>query len=302
MTDQTGSGKTEPTASNALLKGMVLGLIGVMIFGGTLPGTRIAVETFGAGFLTFGRAFFAALAAVMILFLLKRRFPREHFASLLFIGLTLVFGFPGFVTLAMTTVPASHGGVVLAILPLGTAVFASIFAGERPSVLFWLCGITGALLVIIFSLRDGGWNFETGDIWLLAAAITASCGYVISGKLSAQMPGWEVICWALLFMGPVSLIGVYHFWEPVYLSAPSKQVWAFAYVSFGSMLIGFFFWNAGLQIGGISRVGQLQLLQPFFTLAISAVLLGETITLEMIGFAIAVVGVVVLGRKAKVAR
>lgn len=288
-------------AKNSLL-GLVLGLIGVAIFAGTLPATRIAVTSFDAGFLTFGRALIAGLAAVICLLAMRKKLPRQHLGSLLFAGLALVFGFPGFMTLAMYTVPAAHGGVVLGILPLATAVFATILAGERPSPLFWFCAVVGAVLIIIFTLREGGWRFAIGDLWLLIAGITASAGYVVSGKLSAHMPGWEVISWALILFLPASALGSMFFWQPAYLEAPAPQNWAFAYVSLGSMFVGFFAWNTGLQLGGIAKIGQLQLLQTFFTLAIAGVVVGEKISLEMLGFASAVLIVVLVGRKAQVVR
>ena len=295
------SNATPDDQHNSFL-GFVLGLTGVVIFAGTLPATRIAVVSFDAGFLTFGRALIAGLAAVLCLIAMRKKLPRRHLGALLFAGLTLVFGFPGFMTLAMLTVPASHGGVVLGILPLATAVFATILAGERPSPLFWLCGVVGAALIIIFTLRDGDWGFAIGDFWLLIAGITAAAGYVVSGKLSSHMPGWEVISWALILYLPVSAIGVLYFWQSEYLHAPAPQMWAFTYVSLGSMFLGFFAWNTGLKLGGIAKVGQLQLLQTFITLALAAVFVGEEISLEMLGFAAAVLITVLVGRKAQVAR
>ena len=282
--------------------GLVFGLVGVLLFAGTLPATRIAVASFDAGFLTFGRAFVASIAAGICLLSRRKKFPRNHMWSLIFAGLMLVYGFPGFMTLAMISVPASHGGVVLGILPLSTAIFAVILAGERPSLLFWLCGIIGAVLIVIFTLKHSHWVFQAGDLWLLIAALCASAGYVISGKLSHQMPGWEVICWCLVIFVPISATGMYAFWKPGYLVVPAPQLGAFAYVSLGSMFLGFFAWNAGLKLGGIARVGQLQLLQTFFTLGIAALLLDEKITLETFGFAIAVLVTVLAGQKTRVTK
>jgi len=283
------------------LLGYAFGALGVVIFGGTLPMTRLGTETFDPWFLTVARAAIVSIASIIVFIILKRRFPTPHLATLFMIGVFLVFGFPGFMAVAMTSVPASHGGVVLGILPLSTAVFAVILAGERPSPLFWICGIIGAVLIIIFALRDGGWGFETGDFWLLLAGLCASIGYVMSGKLTRHMPGWEVVSWALVLTAPITIIASYALWEPSYWQADTRAVSALAYVSFGSMYLGFFAWNAGLQLGGIARIGQLQLFQTFVTIAISAILLGETITLEMLAFATAVFLAVFIGRKAQVA-
>lgn len=280
--------------------GYALGLIGVVIFSGTLPATRFAVETFDPWFITFGRAALATAFAMATLTLLRRQLPRKHVPALLLAGLLLVYGFPGFMGLAMLTVPSSHGGVVLGILPLATAVFATLWAGERPSPLFWLCAIIGSVLIIIFALLDGAWGFAIGDLWLLFAGLAASAGYVISGKLSRNMPGWEVICWALVLTAPASFLATFLTWEPAYRDASASALWAFVYLGLGSMFLGFFAWNAGLALGGMARVGQLQLFQTFFTVALGAWLLGETVTLETWGFAFAILVVVLLGRKARV--
>ena len=217
-------------------------------------------------------------------------------------GLLLVFGFPLMSTIAMQTVPAAHGGVVLGVLPLTTSIFAALIGGERPSVLFWLCGMAGAALVVCFAIRDSGMSLSAGDIWLFMAGIAASLGYVISGKVARHMPGWEVICWALVLTAPLSIAGTAMLFHHDYLHAPASAVAALAYLSFGSMFLGFFAWNVGLAMGGIARVSQVQLLQAFVTIAISALMLGEVITGETLLFALAVMAVVMLGRKTRVAR
>ncbi len=206
----------------------------------------------------------------------------------------------------MVSVPAAHGGVVLGVLPLATAVAAVIVNGERPSPAFWLLAVLGAGLVAVFALRDspGGLHggFAAGDIWLAAAAASAALGYAISGRLARQMPGWEVISWALLIALPVAAPLTFMFWQPGYLAAPGGHWAALGYLAAFSMFLGFFAWNAGLALGGVARVSQVQLLQTFITLAISAALLGETISGEMFSFALAVSAIVLLGRKVRVGR
>jgi drug/metabolite transporter (DMT)-like permease len=282
--------------------GLALGLLGVVIFGGTLPATRIALETFSPWFITFGRAALASIAAAILLAALRRRLPAKDVPALLLAGLMLVFGFPVLSSIAMQTVPASHGGVVLGILPLATSIFAALFGGERPSPLFWLCGVAGAALVVAFAVRDSAMVLTGGDVWLFLAGLAASFGYVVAGMLSRRMAGWEVICWALVLTAPASVVGVILTFSGDYLAAPAPQLAALAYLSFGSMFLGFFAWNVGLALGGIARVSQAQLLQCFVTLAISAFLLGETVTWQTVGFALAVITIVALGRKARVAR
>ncbi|MBZ5758531.1 MULTISPECIES: DMT family transporter [Rhizobium] len=288
-----------PFADRPQLLGLALGLIGVLIFSATLPFTHIALEGFSPAFITFGRALVASAAAIVTLLVLRRPLPRGHFGQLFAAGLCVVFAFPGFSSIAMQTIPASHGAVVLGLLPLLTAIFAAIIDGERPGILFWICGVIGATLVVSFSVTQNGFQMQPGDLWLFAAAVIVALGYVLLGRLSRSLSGWEAICWALVVTLPISLIGTamtasngFH--------APTVTAWgAFAYLGLMSMFAGFLFWNAGLAIGGIGRVAQVQLMQTFFTLGISALLLGEHVGLETVGFAMLVAFVVWLGRKAR---
>lgn len=289
-----------PSSPKRPLAGLALGFVGVVIFGATLPVTRLALTGFDPAFITFSRAFLAGLASALVLLVSRKRFPRADFPSFAMIGATLVFGFPGFVNVAMQTVPASHGGIVLGVLPLLTAIFAALIGGEKPGLAFWLWGITGAALVLAFTLRGGGFQPGIGHIWLGCAAVVSAFGYVVSGKLARQMPGWEVIAWALVLCLPFTGLGSLLAWGAGVHAPNSAALWALAYLAFGSMFAGFFFWNAGLAMGGIARVGQVQLLQTFVTLGISALLLGETITPVMLVFATAVAVVVWCGRKARV--
>ncbi len=286
--------------SNHPLAGLALGFIGVVIFGATLPATHFALEGFSPAFITFGRAAAAAIVAGAALLAMGKRFPRKHAGTLFLAGLLLVYGFPGFSSVAMQTVPASHGGVVLGLLPLMTATFAALFGGERPGLAFWAWSIAGAVLVVTFSLSGADIEPGLGDLWLGFAALSASCGYVISGKLARTMPGWEVISWALVVTAPISIAGTLFVWNSGVSDPGATASMALAYLSLGSMFAGFIFWNWGMAIGGIARVGQVQLLQSFVTLGLSAWLLGEIIKPVTLGFALAVALVVWMGRKAKV--
>jgi drug/metabolite transporter (DMT)-like permease len=183
---------------------------------------------------------------------------------------------------------------------LATAVFAALIAGERPSGAFWAWGMAGAALVVAFALRDSGKGLTPGDAWLFASGLCAALGYVIFGKLSREMPGWEVICWAMVVALPISVIGSLFSWRAGFAAASPTSIAALFYLAFFSMFLGFFAWNAGMAMGGIARVSQVQLLQTFVTLAVSALLLGETIAPSMLGFALMVGAVVWMGQRARI--
>lgn len=295
-------------------EGLLLGLVGVTAFGLTLPATRFVVPYLDPLFIGPGRAVVAAVAAALVLASTRQRQPtRWELKRLGLVSLCVVVGFPIFSALAMEQVPASHGGVVLGVLPLATALAARVIAHERPSAGFWLVSGLGAALVVGYAISEGLGRVGTGDLALLAALIVTAVGYALGGQLSKTLGGWQVICWALVLGLPVVLVPAV-IWAPIWqadawfaadwglLAAVPTRVWlVFLYLALVSQLIGFFFWNAGLAIGGIVRVGQTQLLQPFITIGASAWLLRERIDSATLIVAVLVVGIVAIGRHMPVA-
>lgn len=282
--------------------GMWLGFLGVAIFAGTLPATRLAVAGLHPFFITAGRAAAAGVLALAVLLVLRRPWPRAHLRTLLLVAVMLTAGFPALMAFSLQTVPAAHGAVVLGILPLTTAAAASLLLGERPSWRFWICAIAGTVIVVAFALRDSGGTAAIGDMYMFLAALCASVGYVYSGRLARGMPGWEVICWVLVVALPATL-PVTLWVAPADLGSVPASAWmGFAYVALFSMFIGFFAWNAGLAMGGVARVSQVQLLQTFITLGLATVINGERLDLATILVAVVVVVIVALGSKARVAR
>ena len=208
--------------------------------------------------------------------------------------------FPFLMAVALTTVGASHGSVVLGILPLATACVAVAITHERPKPLFWIASLAGAAIVIAFALRQGGGALSAGDLLLFGAVAASAIGYGFSGRLTAQMPGWEVISWVLVIALPLSLPAA-ALTMPADLTAIPGESWlALLYVAIFSQWVGFFAWNAGLAMGGIAKVSQVQLLQPFVTFAFATVVNDEAITLQVVLFAAAVVGVVAISSRTRV--
>jgi drug/metabolite transporter (DMT)-like permease len=283
---------------------MLLGLAGVALFSLTLPFTRMAVAELDPVFVAFGRALgAAALAGLWLLWQRAPLPPRSAIAPLALVAAGCIIGFPLLTSVAMRTLPASHGAVLVGVLPLVTALYAALRGYERPSAGFWLVAALGSGMVVAFALTQGGGHFQRADLLVFAAVAAAAVGYAEGGRLSRSMGGQQVISWALLLAAPVA--------GALLLSLPASRwpapgtagigAWlGFAYVTVFSMFIGFFFWYRGLALGGVARVGQVQLLQPFMSLAAAALLLGEPLTLANCAFALAVVGVVFVGRKMQV--
>jgi drug/metabolite transporter (DMT)-like permease len=284
--------------------GLLLGVIGMCLFAGTLPATRLAVSGFNPLFLTVARAALAGSAGLIVLLITRRRLPpRSLWLEIFVAAVCTVVGFPLFAALAMMTVPAAHGGVVLGILPLATATAAAVFAHERPSLGFWLASAIGAIIVLTFMLRrNAGETFSAGDLFLLGTVASGALGYTFSGRLAARMPGWEVISWQVVIFLPLAALATFALW-PADIASVAISSWAgLGYVGLVSQYTAFFVFNAALAIGGIARVGQVMLLQPFVIVALALPVNGEPINIETILFAAAVVATVLIGQRMRVVR
>jgi drug/metabolite transporter (DMT)-like permease len=284
--------------------GLLLGFIGMCLFAGTLPATRLALAGFDAFFLTVARVALAGSAGLVLLSVTRCRIPpRSLWPELFGAALCTVVGFPLLAALAMVTVPAAHGGVVLGIIPLATAAAAAIFAHERPSIGFWLASATGAILVLTFILhRNGGGSVSAGDLFLLGTVACGALGYTLSGRLTAVMPGWEVISWQVVIFFPIAALATFFLWPSDIASTPISALAGLGYVGFVSQYLAFFVFNAAMAVGGIARVGQVMLLQPFVIVALASPVNGEPIDVETIVFATAVVAVVLVGQRMRVSR
>jgi len=292
-----------PPVVGSPVEGLGLGLLAVLLFGLTLPFTRLAVAGHDPLFVSLGRAVLAALLAAVVLAVMRPSFPPQPlWGRLLRYSLGVVLGFPLLATLAMKHAPAAHGGVILAVLPLATAMASVPVAGERPSLAFWLWGALGSALVLVYAVMAGGGagGLHIADLLLFAAVASAAWGYAEGGVLARHIGGWQAISWALVVSAPVMLAALWLLGGPINWQAPVSAWAGFFYVSIFSMFIGFFAWNRALALGGIARIGQLQLLQTFVTLAGAALLNGERVGPLEIGFAVAVVAVVAAGWRTRV--
>ena len=278
--------------------GWISGFIGVVIFSGSLPATRVAVMDFDPVFLTVARAAIAGLLAVALLLMFREKRPaRGDLASLAIVAFGVVLGFPLLTALALKHVTSAHSIVFIGLLPLATAIFAVLRGGERPRPAFWLFSCLGSALVAGFALSQGVSASPVGDLLMLAAIVACGLGYAEGAKLSRRLGGWQVISWALVISLPVMLVLAFSTMPPS-LTGIGGAAWAgLAYVSLFSMLIGFIFWYRGLALGGIAAVGQLQLLQPFFGLVLAASLLDEQVSGVMLVVTVGVVLCVAGARK-----
>lgn len=265
-----------PTQPPSAVSGTVLAAVGVTTFSLTFPATAWALEGFGPWSTTSLRLGLAGLMAATSLTVLGARVPtREHWGSLAIVACGVVLGFPLLTTLALETSSTSHAAVVVGVLPLATAAYNSWRHGTRHSPFFWGAAGVGATVVAGFAAWESGGRLVTGDLLLLAALLVCAAGYGEGGRLARELPGWQVISWALALCLPLSLLGAALSLsvEPVELT--TRSVLGVAWLACGSQWLGLVVWYRGMAAIGVGRASQLQLAQPLLTLVWSVLLVGE---------------------------
>lgn len=286
------------TPTTAEGQGLLFGMLGILAFSFTLPFSRIAAPQLGGLFVGIERAVLAAVLAIILLLIRRERWPeRRHWRPIWIVALGTVLGFGPLSSLAMQYLPAAHGVVVIGLLPAVTAVMAVLRADERPPRTFWFACALGVIAVLIFAVAQGAGHLQWGDALLLAAVIAAGVGYAEGAQLTKEIGGWRVVSWALVFSIPLLLLisillYAWHGWP----KGDAAAWWSMLYLGSVSMFVGFFAWYRGLAVGGVARIGQLQLVQPVFSLVWAAILLGEHISTGTILASILVIASAALSR------
>lgn len=305
MQAQAGIAAASPSLRRTAFwrSGWPLGFAGILTFSLTLPLTRLAVGTPDAPqldslFVALGRAVVAAALSAAYLLAARAAWPkRADWPALAVTAGGVVFGFPLLTSIAMRHVEAVHASVIVGILPLATAAVAAVLHRQRPSAAFWLCAAAGSALVVAFAVlrSSSGLQLHPADGLLFAAMVCGAVGYAKGAQLSQRMPAEQVICWALLLSLPVTVPAAMATWPAQPVAARSWA--AFAYLGVFSMWLGFFAWYRGLAQGGTVRISQVQLVQPFLSMLFAVPLLGESLDAMTLGFALAVIATVFIGRR-----
>ena len=285
-------------------KGNLLGILAVISFSLTLPFTKSLTGSLSFYEIGILRALIASSMALFIIIYKKESWPlKGDLLKFIIAGFGVVLGFPFLVALGMETVSSGHGGVLLASLPLSTAIFSYLFSKEKPSILFWHLSFLGFLVVSAFSishtpLRDFSWSH--GDTALFGAVLMGGLGYAQGGHLSKKYPSWKVICFALILTSPIVILISPFLIEFKILKLTTPKNWfTLLFLGLVNNLFAFFLWYRGLALGGVAKIGQLQLLQPFFTIFFSIILLNENFFWQDLIFCLLIVFIVFLTSKTK---
>ena len=288
----------------AARSGVAWGSVGVLAFSLTVPLTRLAVEGLSPLFIGSGRAVVAAVLATIALAATRQRLPRGiQWGRLLVVSGGVVVGFPLLTSFALRTSAASHGAVVIALLPAATATMAVVRGHERPPVSFWAMAAVGAVAALGFAVLQGGGaaHLHWSDLLLFGAVVAAAIGYAEGGLLSRELGSWQTVSWALVVASPLMVLLTVLAWLGQPPQATPTQWWAFSYLCVVSMFLGFFAWYRGLAVGPMSTVSQVQLVQPVLSIGWATLLLGEQLTWATVLGGLAVIGCAAVAVRARLA-
>ena len=272
------------------------------MFSGTVPATRIAVESIDPIVVGVGRSVLGALIAIGYLVAVRARWPsRAQLPGLLVVALGAAVGFGWFSAEALRTVSATHGSVVIGILPMLTAVFGTLRTGSRPRPLFWIATAAGTAVVVAYAAatsRSG--SIGIGDAFLFAALVCAAAAYAEGGRLARPMPGGQVIAWGLVFALPISVPLSVTALHNSSLQPSAASLAALGYMAIFSVFVGMVLWYRAMGLAGVPRVSSLQLAQPLLSVVWSWLLIGEPLRPETIAAAILVLVCVATAQRARI--
>lgn len=286
------------------VSGLVLGAVAVVMFSGTVPATRIAVASIDPIVVGVGRSVLGAIIAIAYLVAVRAPWPsRRHLPGLLVVAVGAAVGFGFFSAEALRTVSATHGSVVIGVLPMLTAVFGTLRTGARPRPLFWIATAAGTAVVVAYAAvtsRSGSIGIGIGDAFLFAALLCAAAAYAEGGRLARTMPGGQVIAWGLVTALPLSVPLTVLALRATPFEPTAPSLLAMGYMAVFSVFVGMVLWYRAMGLAGVPRVSSIQLAQPLLSVVWSWLLIGEPLRPETIAAAIVVLVCVATAQRARI--
>ena len=280
--------------------GFIYILLGVLIFAGTVPFTKMALQSFTP--VQIGTLRVLIGGSLSLAFIIKK-----SKVSLLWqesgtiwkasLGMGL---FPLLLSISLGGLPASFGSVALGLIPLGASLFAIFVLGEKVKSNFLFFAGLGSSTVIVYSFT--ALNSITYHLPLIFVAIgIVSVGYSYGAQLSRKSSGPVAVSLANIFVLPFAIVGYFFLDLPNLSELEITSVIGIAYLSIMSQFLGFFPFYSGLAKVGTAKGVQVQLLQPTFTLILSYFLIGAELSVLDFIVSFIVVGMVYFANRKDVA-
>lgn len=211
---------------------------------------------------------------------------------------TILFGvcqnalYLGLNFVAMQTVQASVAAIIASTMPLLVALGSWLFLGERlkpMGVLGLLAGVIG--VAIIMGSRIGA-GVDLYGVMLCGIGALALAFATMAVRGATSGGNFMMIVGLQMLIGAVLLFIAAPIFETITIHPSWPLALAFAYTTLVPGLLATLIWFQLLARIGPIRAATFHFLNPFFGVAIAAVLLGETLGAgDVVGVAIITIGI-----------
>lgn len=252
-----------------------------------------------------------AIASFVLLVLLRRfgplpRVDRKQFATLTVMGFCGVFIFNIFFFAALQKIPASKGALIVALVPVLTALVVAVLLRERIKAQRWM-GIALALAGVSVVVTHGqlqllasylGDTLGSGEGLMMVAAL-GWVGYTVISRvalkgLSALAASTYAACIGFALLA-IALLTQPENWQLDWIDWHSSL--ALVYIAVIGTALPYVWFVQGVQALGPARTAVYINLTPVFGVSLGFLVLGEAIDSSMlIGGLIVIAGVTLTNR------
>ncbi len=276
-------------------------LITILFWSSAFAGIRAGLRSYSPVHLALLR--FLVASAVLALLAAARRLklpPRRDLPGIALLGMIGITVYHVALNIGEVTVTAGAASLIIAAVPIFSALLATAFTGERLTRWGWagiLLSFGGVALIV---LGEGeGVRFDPGALLILLSALASAIYFVFQRqylKRSSALAFTTVSIWfgtlVMLVFAP-GLVGAIR-------AAPLADTLAVVYLGVFPAAIAYATWNYALSQAPASIVSSMLYVNPVLAILIAWVWLGELPDgAALVGGAIALVGVVIVNTRGR---
>ncbi len=261
----------------------MMALFTICIWGTTFVSTKILLDVFSPLEIMFYRFIITYITLIVI-------YPKRYKTSLKEEGGFAILGIFGgslyFLTenIAIQLTLTSHVGFLLATAPILTALIAHVFTKDEKIVKTTWIGFIVAMLGVFFVIFNGRFALEHasfGEILAIVSALSWAFYTVILKKLGHKYPPIyttrKVFFYAIVTIIPI-LIGSNYKFQMVKFMEPNV-ILHLLFLGLVASALGFILWSISVKHLGAVKTNNYIYLNPVITLAASAWILKERVTI-----------------------
>ena len=285
-----------------LLLGSFFASLSATLGGSTFVFTRYVVDSIDPFTLSFVRYGLTGL----ILFLLsisvfiKKKFDRNDFIPMCFLGLSMITLFPNFMALGLEHTTAARAGLLYATMPLCTIIIAYLFKIEKITLnksLAVLIAITGVTFCMSEKVDSNFSQTLKGDFLMMTGVFAASCFTVFSGKYLKKYGNIPVMIY-VIFIGTLINFSLSLNFGSIYESfyqVNEFELAALAMLIIPGGVIMMYCWGKALQMITPTQAAISLGFNPLSAILLGAIILNEQITFKLIiGFLSIIIAIILV--------